>query len=363
MARVFKRKDAWWIDYFFEGTRHRQKIGARRKAEDALTQIRSMIATGEFVAPNRRVTADVSNRALSLEEFVAADLLPWSEHQHSATHHRRLRGIFSKHLLPRFGSRSLDSISTKDIESYKIARRRDKVGAALVSEATVNRELCCLKLVFKKAVEWKSIDVNPARDVKTYKESPEPPRLLEPREIDGLLMECPDWLKGLVACAVYAGLRSEELLHLQWRDVNWENGELLVASRRGHHTKNYTSRRIPMNPELIPYLRHHPRVLKSDFVFCKQDGKPFKDIRVSLKQAAKRAGIDGFIGLHQLRHAFCSHSLMGGIDPRTVQRWMGHKNLQTTEGYAHTSPDHERAAIQKLSYTTWHQGGTKADTA
>ena len=178
-----------------------------------------------------------------------------------------------------------------------------------------------------------------------------------------MLRACPDWLRALVACAVYAGLRSEELLHLQWRDVDWENGELLVASRRGHHTKNYTSRRIPMNPELIPYLKQHPRVLKSVYVFCKQDGKPFRDIRVSLKQAAKRAGIEGFIGLHQLRHAFCSHSLMQNVDPRTVQRWMGHKNLQTTEGYAHTSADHEKAAMQKLSYTTWHQGGTKAESA
>ena len=41
---------------------------------------------------------------------------------------------------------------------------------------------------------------------------------------------------------------------------------------------------------------------------------------------------------------------MAGVDPRTVQAWMGHQDLRTTLRYAHTSPEHEREAIQKLSY-------------
>ena len=53
---------------------------------------------------------------------------------------------------------------------------------------------------------------------------------------------------------------------------------------------------------------------------------------------------------------------MQNIDPRTVQRWMGHKDLTTTMRYAHVSPDHEKAAIQRLSYETWHQGGTGVET-
>jgi len=41
---------------------------------------------------------------------------------------------------------------------------------------------------------------------------------------------------------------------------------------------------------------------------------------------------------------------MSGVDPRTVQKWMGHKDLKTTLRYAHVSPDHEKAAIELLSY-------------
>ena len=49
-----------------------------------------------------------------------------------------------------------------------------------------------------------------------------------------------------------------------------------------------------------------------------------------------------------------------GIDPRTLQGWMGYKDLNTTMRYAHVSPDHEKAAIQRLSYDDGHQVDTTA---
>ena len=51
MARVFKRGDSWCLDYIYQGKRHRPKIGAKRKAEAALAEIRAKIAAGDFVAP------------------------------------------------------------------------------------------------------------------------------------------------------------------------------------------------------------------------------------------------------------------------------------------------------------------------
>ena len=84
--------------------------------------------------------------------------------------------------------------------------------------------------------------------------------------------------------------------------------------------------------------------------------------RHRLTRAAQVAGIDD-LSMHQLRHAFCSHALMRGIDPRTVQKWMGHRDLTTPLRYAHVSPDHERAAIQRLRYDTGHQVDTNAQTA
>ena len=166
-----------------------------------------------------------------------------------------------------------------------------------------------------------------------------------------------------MACAVYAGLRREELFHLWWEDIQWKRRELVVASNREHHTKNYESRRIPMNEALAEALRRHPRRLGSLYVFCNEKGEPYDNVRIALNSAAKRAGIEEGFMLHQLRHAFCSHALMQGIDPRTVQKWMGHKDLQTTLKYAHVSPDHEKAAIQRLQYHHGHYMDTKTKEA
>lgn len=356
--KVKGKNEPWWIDYRFKGKRYRQLIGTKKKeAEEALAQIKIKISAGDFVPIEERQEEESSEpQSPPLKDFVKDDLLPWSEVQHSANHHRRLRYALDIHLLPFFGECHLHEITPKQIEDYKGKRHREGYRRGKkkirVSEATINRELCCLKLIFRKAVEWDKITESPARNIKTFKETPNPPRLLDEEEISRLLDEVPERLKALVACAVYAGLRKTELFQLQWKDIDFRTGELTVVSREGKRTKNNESRRIPMNDALAEALQRH-RHLKGPYVFCSSDGKPQRDVRTALNNAADRAKIEGPIKLHQLRHAFCSHALMQGIDPRTVQKWMGHKDLTTTLRYAHVSPDHERSAIQKLQFKKW----------
>ena len=362
---VYRKNETWWIDYYYQGKRCRQKIGTRKKdAEEALNQIKVKISAGEFVPMEERKREDaLEQENILFKTFAEEEFLPWSKMQHSANHSLRLQFALKVHLVPFFKGFCLNEITPKMIEDYKRMRhhgsyQRGKKSTP-VSEATINREICCLKVVFRKAVEWERLEDSPAKKVKTFKESPNSPRLLEEDEIIRLLEAMPERLKPLIACVVYAGLRKTELFQLQWADINWKTQELNVVSRRGQHTKNYESRRIPMNDILVKTLRQH-RHLKGPYVFCDETGKPYSDIRTALNHAADRARIAGPIRLHQLRHAFCSHALMQGIDPRTVQKWMGHKDLKTTLRYAHVSPDHERSAIQRLHYESGHYMDTRA---
>jgi integrase len=357
---VYQRRGAWWIDYYYQDRRHRQKIGSRKKdAEEALSRIKVQIAAGEFVPPDERKRSDRQRRdSMLFRDFAEKEFLPWSETEHAASHHQRLRSIFNAHLVPFFGDYRLDEITSRLVASYKTTRRRavytkgegKRKRVHPVNAATVNRELCALKVMFKKAVEWDYIENNPTLSVKVSKETPKEVRLLEGDEIVRLIECLPDHLKALVACAVYAGLRRSELFHLRWSDIYWKTGEIAVVSRQEHHTKNYTTRRIPMNDALQEMLRRHPHRLGSPYVFCNAQGEPYDNVRKALLTAATAAGIDGRVTLHPLRHAFCSHALMQGIDPRTVQKWMGHQDLKTTLKYAHVSPAHEREAIQRLRY-------------
>ena len=131
------------------------------------------------------------------------------------------------------------------------------------------------QLLFKKAVEWDNLSASPAVGIKALKEILNPPRLLEQEEISRLIEKVPDRLKALIACAVYAGLRKQELFHLRWEDVNIKTGELSVVSREAHHTKNYETRRIPMNNVLVETLRRHPRRLGIPYVFTNEKGKHY----------------------------------------------------------------------------------------
>ena len=134
-----------------------------------------------------------------------------------------------------------------------------------------------------------------------------------------------------------------------------------MRSRPDWHTKNYESRTIPMNHTLVAALRKAPHRLGSRLVFSTPEGTAYKNthhIVTAPRRAAERAGIQGGVTFHELRHTFCSHAQMQGVDARTVQRWMGHRDLLTTLRYSHISADHEKAAMKRLQYQDGHYTDT-----
>ena len=96
---------------------------------------------------------------------------------------------------------------------------------------------------------------------------------------------------------------------------------------------------------------------KGEYLFPGEDGKPYKNIKKSFKNAVKKAGIINF-RFHDLRHTFASHLVMAGVDIMTVKELLGHKKLDMTLRYSHLAPDHKRKAIENLSLI-W---GKESDT-
>jgi site-specific recombinase XerD len=71
-------------------------------------------------------------------------------------------------------------------------------------------------------------------------------------------------------------------------------------------------------------------------------------LRLQLKDIARIAGIKGFSRIHDLCHTFASFLAMRGVDVGSLQKLMGHSDIQTTMIYMHFAPDHLRDAINKL---------------
>lgn len=63
-------------------------------------------------------------------------------------------------------------------------------------------------------------------------------------------------------------------------------------------------------------------------------------IAKQLRTALRKLGIAKRVTPHTLRHAFATHAMEIGNDPRTVQGWLGHENIQTTMIYWHANSAH-----------------------
>lgn len=120
------------------------------------------------------------------------------------------------------------------------------------------------------------------------------------------------------------------------------------------------------SPENIPYFRMLKTILESDDDLTKEavkthlaaadhifvsrrTGRPIVNIRKAIQSACNRAGIVKHVNPHLFRHSFATHLLGNGINLRTIQKMLGHKDIDTTEWYTHVALDHLREAGESIA--------------
>lgn len=345
---IFQKGDNWYIDYYVKGRRKRKKIGHSKKlALQVLKDVQLKIAKGEYLG--------VYDEKKILFDDYALEYLAYSKANKAWTSYRRDQTNIAC-LMCFFKGKYLYELTPQLIEQYKAKRLES------VSPASVNRELSCLKHMYTKAIEWGYVKINPAKGVKKLKEPPGRLRYLNSDEIRALITACSDHLRPIVVTALNTGMRKTEILRLRWAQVDLENRKITVIN-----SKNNESRIIPINQTLFNELSNLSKKSKGEYLFSDGAGQPFSDIKRSFSTALRRAGIKDF-RFHDLRHTFGSYLVMQGVDLRTVQQIMGHKDIKMTMRYSHLSPEHVQGAVEKLD-RLWalfgHQAecGTDSDRA
>ena len=330
MAVYRSKKDGYYyIDYYVDGRRKREKISKNKKlAENVLAKRKVEIAEGKYLDVRGK------KKRWRFLEFVDEYYRYHCIHMKSR---KKTHDVHLRVLRAHFGDKYLDQISVMEVEKFKTKRINE------VSPATVNRALSCLKSLFNKAIAWEKFDgPNPVCKVKLLKEDNKRLRYLEKEEIVKLLSVCDESLKPVVIIALNTGMRLSEILHLKWQDVDFKRGIIYLLK-----TKNGDKREIPMN-ELaevaLKGIRKHPA---SEYIFYHKDGSPRKTVRKAFTTALKKADIINF-RFHDLRHTFASHLVMAGVDLNTVRELLGHADLTMTLRYAHLSPDHKKKAVDVL---------------
>jgi integrase len=141
----------------------------------------------------------------------------------------------------------------------------------------------------------------------------------------------------MVLLAFRHGLRAGEVCDLRWEQVDFKTASLHVR-----RLKNGTPSTHPLTGRELRALRRHQRKSeKSPFVFVSERDAPLSapgfSRMVERSAASARLGIKAHA--HMLRHA-CGYKLANdGHDTRSLQAYLGHKNIQNTTRYTALAPD------------------------
>jgi integrase len=214
---------------------------------------------------------------------------------------------------------------------------------------------------------------NPVTDARKPEAEDSDPdiRFLSEEELEALLRAVPDDHLGatdrtLYLTAALTGLRQGELFALRWRDVDWTATRIRVrrsyARKRagreaqfGRPKSKRSSRSVPMHDRVGQALDQHYQAshyqADDDLVFGHpHTGGPLdsSNVLARFKEALEAAKVARVLRFHDLRHTFGTQMAAAGVPIRTLQEWMGHRDVKTTMIYAdYQASDQERELVER----------------
>ncbi|MHB1815241.1 MAG: tyrosine-type recombinase/integrase [Steroidobacteraceae bacterium] len=227
------------------------------------------------------------------------------------------------------------------------------------SNSTVNRYLEVLSHVFTIARrEWHWISSNPMEGVGKLHEGPGRVRFLSEEERKRLFAETSKnpQLHTLVLLALSTASRAGELLNLQWRDVDLEEGRMLLARRPGQQsrleTKNGTARAAWIGGEALRRLKEHAKGPHHDddrvfFSPGRSGGRGVYNYDDPFGDAVKAAGLEDF-HFHDLRHSAATYLARAGATEQQLRAIGGWKS-NVVNKYVHLAGDDVKDLLADLS--------------
>jgi integrase len=395
---IKKRGKSWWVVVYAGRDpltgRKRQKTGtARTKAEARQLEARLIQEAGG----GRHRTAGTRTVAELLEAWYAWRPGVRRIAPSTLANYRRL---IDQRINPGLGKLPLNRVTTATIDQYLAQLRerggkcqhcyhRERTGRAPLragdryrprpglaprlhstdcargtplSASAVRDVHAVLSGAFKQAMVWGWISTNPvALSTPPAVERPEvrPPEVAQAeRLINTAMAEDPE-LGLFLTLAVVLGARRGEVCRLRWSDLDFERGDVLVAS-----TKTRVNRRIAVGARTLDLLRAHrieqaktalacgATLAPDAYVFSHESdsSQPIHPDGISrrFRVLADRLGVP--CRLHDLRHFMVTQLICAGVDVRTVAGRAGHADGgRTTLGtYAHFQQAQDRQAAELM---------------
>lgn len=261
-----------------------------------------------------------------------------------------------RNLIKIIGNKALRLINIQDIEQYKAQRLES------VCKTSVNIEIRTLKAIFNTAFKWNFIKLNPAKEVKQMIVNQKERLAFKEEEIFILLNSITDSkFKNLILLTLYTGMRLDEVLNIQYKDIDINERTIIVRNKSNFKTKTGKIREIPISDFLFTIVQEireveaNSNILKlycpEDYLFKNPIGKRYEKNYISkkFKKCLRKAELDEKYHFHCLRHTFLTQLAKKGVSIYLLKEIAGHSSIKTTELYLHTVTDDLREAVNKIS--------------
>jgi integrase len=274
------------------------------------------------------------------------------------------------HLVPFFGATPVSRIDSHGIERFaahlQTKTGQGRRGGKPLSPKTIENYVGTLAVLLNFAVKRKWIAASPmaAADLPRFKDADRPideltflERAEVARLVDGAVAGDYRALdRALYTLATYTGLRQGELRGLRWAQVDFGRSlvHVLEGVTRGRESspKGKRRRSVPLAPTAAQALL----TLRAESLWtepqhrvfaCPSTGNPMAraGLMDRYRKALKAAKLAESFSFHDLRHTFGTTMARAGVPVGTIQEWMGHADLATTQIYMHYAPRATDAAL------------------
>lgn len=292
---------------------------------------------------------------------------------------REYRRLWKKHVEPALGAKQVSDVSTMDIKRLHRSLR--------ATPYVANRVVARLATFFTFAISEGATTSkeNPTKGVEFYPEEgrerfltkdefgrlgaalaiaesvglpPAPehrkkPKLLANQKHRPKGADIPTPANPFAIAAIrllaLTGCRENEILSLRWSEVDFERGYIRLDDSKTGKSIRPLNQSAAAILEGLPVVDGNPHVLPG--LKPNSSLREIKRVWYAVRHAAK---LDG-VRLHDLRHSFASVPAASGESLLVVKSLLGHKNVATTERYAHLGDDPVRRAANRAgdSISSW----------
>jgi len=332
-----KPEKIFYITYRRKGKLIEEKAG--RQFSDAMTPAKASRIRAERIegkALSNKARREEERREKEKREWTIKRL--WEEY---ISIKPRTKGFviddqrFKNYLEPVFGHKKLEELTPLDLDRIRANLLKEKAPQTVksimallkrISNFAKNKGLC-------KAIDFKII-LPKVNNQKT--------EFLTDDQLKGLLKaiekDTNPYAGPIMLTALYTGMRKNEILRLEWKEIDFERGFINIRGPKGGQDQ-----KIPLNDAAKAVLEKLPET--HDLVFPGLKGQR-TGLYHAINEIKKKAGLPAdFRPLHGLRHHFASVLASSGkVDMYVLQKLLTHKSPTMTQRYAHLRDEALRKA-------------------